>query len=60
MGRGLDKFLGRSAIVRSLFQFLWKRRMWWMIPLISLLIALGILLVVAQQSVLAPFIYAIF
>ena len=56
-GRGLAS---RSAVVRELFQFLWQQRLWWMIPLVGVLVVFGVLLFVAQSSPVAPFIYTLF
>ncbi|MEA3336576.1 MAG: DUF5989 family protein [Chloroflexota bacterium] len=50
----------RLDIVGELFSFLWKRRLWWMIPMMVVLVTLGLLLVFAQASGLAPFIYTLF
>jgi hypothetical protein len=36
------------------------RKKWWLVPLILLMVMIGGLLVFAQGSVLAPFIYTIF
>lgn len=55
-----DAMTGRLAVARSLFRFLWMYRLWWMIPLVSVLLVFGALLLIAQQSVVAPFIYTLF
>lgn len=48
----------------SLFSELWAfmkvRKKWWLLPLIVVLLGVGTLLVFAQGSALAPFIYTIF
>jgi hypothetical protein len=36
------------------------RKKWWLLPIIMLMFLLGALLVFAQGSALAPFIYTIF
>jgi hypothetical protein len=40
--------------------FMKHNRKWWMIPTIGTLLLVGGLLVLAQSSALAPFIYSIF
>ena len=60
MPRWWDGVRGRVSVARSLFRFLWMYRLWWMIPLVSVLLLFGALLLVAQQSVIAPFIYTLF
>ena len=44
----------------ELLVFLWERKLWWMMPMISVLLLLGILLIFAQSSAVAPFIYTLF
>jgi hypothetical protein len=53
-------YFGRLAIAKELVQFFWLRKLWWMIPLVSLLIIVGLLFVFAQSSAIAPFIYTLF
>ena len=48
------------GIVGELLAFLWKRRLWWLIPMVLVLLAFGGLLVTAQSSALGPFIYTLF
>ena len=47
-------------IVNELFQYARTRKKFVLLPILLILLMLGALLVVAQGSVLAPFIYAIF
>ncbi|MGI9087950.1 MAG: DUF5989 family protein [Chthoniobacterales bacterium] len=47
-------------ILRELWDFLRVRKKWWLAPILILLFALGGLLVLAQGSALAPFIYSLF
>lgn len=60
MGRKWDRILSRISIVKELFRFLWNERLWWMVPLVAVLLVFGGMIVLAQQSVLAPFIYTLF
>jgi hypothetical protein len=48
------------SIARELWDFLKMRKKWWLAPLLIVLFAVGTLLVFAQGSALAPFIYTIF
>jgi hypothetical protein len=52
--------MSQAGITRELWSFLKVRKKWWLLPIIILLLAVGALLVFAQGSVLAPFIYTIF
>ena len=44
----------------EIWGFLKVRKKWWLAPIIVLMMLLGTLLIFAQTSALAPFIYAIF
>lgn len=48
------------SVLSQLFKFMRVYRKFWMAPVILGLLALGALLVAAQSTALAPFIYAIF
>lgn len=50
----------RAQIVRELIVFLWEQKLWWMIPIVVVLLGFGILLILAQSSPIAPFIYTLF
>ncbi len=44
----------------ELWQFLKVRKKFWLLPIILIMVLLGGLLVLAQGSVVAPFIYTLF
>lgn len=46
--------------IKELFLFLKIRKKLWLTPIILIMIMLGGLLIIAQGSVFAPFIYTIF
>jgi hypothetical protein len=50
----------QSSLTRELWQFMRVRKKFWLLPLILVMLLVGSLLVFAQGSVLAPFIYTIF
>ncbi|MGH7703751.1 MAG: DUF5989 family protein [Gemmatimonadales bacterium] len=50
----------RHGLFSELWAFMRARKKFWLLPIILLLLAVGALLVFAQGSVLAPFIYTIF
>lgn len=52
--------MSQASITRELWSFLKVRKKWWLLPLILVMLLVGALLVFAQGSVLAPFIYTIF
>jgi hypothetical protein len=45
---------------RDMFRYLSQRKKFWLLPVILVLLIMGGLLVLAQGSVLAPFIYTLF
>ena len=47
-------------LVKDIWDFLKVRKKYWLAPLIFTIVLLGALVVVAQGSVVAPFIYSIF
>ncbi|MBI3926601.1 MAG: hypothetical protein HY319_13755 [Armatimonadetes bacterium] len=52
-----------KAIVGTLkefFQFLWEQKMWWMIPMILVLLLFVGLIVLGSSSGVGPFIYTLF
>jgi hypothetical protein len=49
-----------AGLVGEFWQFLKVRKKWWLLPIVVLMVVVGALLVFAQGSALAPFIYTIF
>ena len=47
-------------LLKELFIFLKERKKLWLAPIIVVMIILGGLLIMAQGSVIAPFIYTLF
>jgi hypothetical protein len=50
----------RNGVLGELWAFMRVRKKWWLLPIITVLLMVGGLLVFAQGSALAPFIYTIF
>jgi len=48
------------GFIKELWVFLRVRKKLWMLPIITVMVLLGALLVLAQGSVVAPFIYTLF
>lgn len=51
--------LTRLGIVGELFSFLWKRKLYWLIPLIIALLLFILLLILGSNPVTAPFVYPV-
>jgi hypothetical protein len=52
--------MARTSLVGEFWAFLKERKKWWLLPIIVVMVLIGALLVFAQGSALAPFIYTIF
>ena len=55
--RGMATNLG---VVGEILSFLWIRKLWWLIPMVAMLLLFGLLLIFANSSGVAPFIYTLF
>jgi hypothetical protein len=52
--------MANAGMAREIWAFMRVRKKWWLLPIIIVMLLLGALLIFAQGSVLAPFIYTIF
>ena len=50
----------KTSAWSEIWGFLKVRKKWWLGPIIVMMLLIGALLIFAQTSALAPFIYAIF
>jgi NAD/NADP transhydrogenase beta subunit len=48
------------TLVREFFAYMSQRKKWWLLPIIVLALIFGGLLILAQGSAVAPFIYTVF
>ena len=48
------------SFLKELWVYMKVRKKWWLLPIVLVMVAVGALLVFAQGSALAPFIYTIF
>jgi hypothetical protein len=48
------------GIVGEVFSFFWSNKRWWLVPMLVTLFLVGALIVLAQSSAIAPFIYTLF
>ena len=46
--------------IKELWEFLRIRKKYWLFPIITVLILFGILIILAEGSVFAPFMYTLF
>ena len=47
-------------LLKDLWGFMLERKKFWLAPLIAMLLVLGLLLIFAQYSAVAPFVYTLF
>lgn len=52
--------MNKFTIIREFWEFLRVRKKWWLMPIVFFLLFLGVILVAAKGSALAPFIYSLF
>jgi hypothetical protein len=52
--------MAKGGLASELWAYMRVRKKWWLAPILIVLLLVGALLVVAQGSALAPFIYTIF
>ncbi len=53
-------FMSRLGVMGELMQFLWARKLWWLIPMFIALGLFALLVIFGQASGAAPFIYTLF
>ncbi len=58
--RFLKSFFNRGGEAGELVTFLWKAKLWFLIPFVVMLLVFGGLLIFAQATGVAPFIYTLF
>lgn len=60
VGKKLTSAKRKVSIFAELWDFLKVRKKWWLGPPIVILLLLGLLIVFAESSAVAPFIYTLF
>jgi drug/metabolite transporter superfamily protein YnfA len=60
MAQFFKNMLNNLGIVGEFLRLLWARKMWWLIPMVVVLLVFGFLLIFASASGIAPFIYTLF
>ncbi len=48
------------SLARELAAYMSARKKWWLLPIITILVVVGGILLLAQGSAVAPFVYTIF
>ncbi|OGO29312.1 MAG: hypothetical protein A2W33_01550 [Chloroflexi bacterium RBG_16_52_11] len=60
MKKFIRSMTSNVSVVGELMTFLWKRKLWWLIPMVTVLLLFGLLLIFAAASGVGPFIYTLF
>ena len=48
------------SFIKELWAFMRARKKYWLLPILVMMVLLGVLIVLAQGSAVAPFIYTLF
>ncbi len=56
----VKNMVNNLGIVGEVLKFLWARKLWWLIPMIVVLLFFGVLIIFAGSSPLGPLIYTLF
>jgi hypothetical protein len=52
--------MSKAQTISELWQFVMHNKRYWLAPIVITLVLIGVLLVVAESSAVAPFIYTLF
>ena len=51
---------GMLGTLQELFRFMWKQKLWWLIPMVLVLLLFVVLIVLGSSTPAGPFIYTLF
>jgi hypothetical protein len=60
IARFFRSLVSRVGIASSLLRFIWSRKVWWMTPLVLMILIVGILVIFGQSGAISAFIYTLF
>ena len=52
--------MSKLSIIAELWAYMKMRKKWWLAPIVFFLLLIGVMLVLAEGSAVAPFIYTLF
>jgi len=58
--RFFRNLVGRLGIAGQLLAFFWRRKVWWMVPLVLTMLLVGVIVILGQSSAVSAFIYSLF
>ncbi len=53
-------FFARMGILGELMQYLWRRKLYWLVPMIIVIVLVGVLIILSSNPATSPFIYTLF
>jgi hypothetical protein len=56
----MSAFLAGVGTIAELFQFLWLRQHWGLLPIVLLLLLFGLIIILGSAAGVGPFVYTIF
>ena len=60
MAAWMKGIIANAGVLPEIFAFLWNNKKWWLIPMVTLLLVCGMVLIIAAASGIGPFIYTLF
>ncbi|MCM8814202.1 MAG: DUF5989 family protein [Candidatus Omnitrophica bacterium] len=60
MSKSKKKFTQRFTVLHDLGRYLWKNKLWWMMPIVIILGGIALLMIFTYNSSVVPFTYALF
>lgn len=57
---GLQDFFMRLGVLGELLAFLWKRKLYWMLPMVITLLVFALLIMLGSASPAGAFVYTLF
>jgi hypothetical protein len=58
--RFLRGLAARLSTAGGLLRFFWHRKIWWMTPLVLVILVVGVLVILGQSSAISAFVYTLF
>jgi len=55
-----EKKMANQSLISEFWEFLKFRKRYWLLPIVSMLLLFGALIIFTESSAVAPFIYALF
>ncbi len=52
--------MSKARVLLELWQFLREQKKYWLIPIVVLMVLFGLMLIAAQSTPMAPFVYTLF